>query len=376
MNEERARPTGPGQSVAIRLEGLRKVYGELVAVDDLGLEIRDGEFLTFLGPSGCGKTTTLRMIAGFVIPDGGRVHVHGQDVTDVMPNARNIGMVYQQYALFPHMSVLENVAFGLRVRKVPPEELRRRVQASLELVRLTEFARRLPRTLSGGQQQRVALARALVIEPEVLLLDEPLSNLDAKLRREMQLELRRLQAQLGITTIYVTHDQSEALAMSDRIAVMNQGRLEQIDTPAELYHHPRTAFVAGFIGQANLLDVTVTESSADGVSVVVDQLWGFLAAGDARFEAGGRALAVVRPEAIFLSGEPRDGLIEADVSEVVYGGASLLYRLEMPGGTAVLVETANLPMRVPYRAGMRVSVEIPPEAITLLPGRAASTDGD
>ena len=376
MNEAHLHPSSPGQPFAIRLEGLRKVFGELVAVDDLNLDILEGEFLTFLGPSGCGKTTTLRMIAGFVNPDGGRVHVHGLDVTSVAPNARNIGMVYQQYALFPHMSVFENVAFGLRVRKVAQAELRRRVHASLELVRLSEFAQRLPRTLSGGQQQRVALARALVIEPEVLLLDEPLSNLDAKLRRDMQLELRRLQVQLGITTIYVTHDQSEALAMSDRIAVMNEGHLEQLDTPAELYHHPRTAFVAGFIGQANLLDVTITTSDKDGVSVVVDEQWGFRAAGDSRLEAGERALAVVRPEAIFLSSESGDGLIEAEVSEVVYGGASLLYRLEMPGTTAVLVESANLPMRVPYQAGMRVSVEIPPEAVTLLPGNATSTGDD
>ena len=357
-------PSGPA---AIRLEGLRKVYGGLAAVDDLSLDIAEGEFLTFVGPSGCGKTTTLRMIAGFVIPERGRVHVHGHDLTDVAPNARNIGMVYQQYALFPHMSVFENVAFGLRVRKVPAAELRRRVGASLELVRLAEFAQRLPRTLSGGQQQRVALARALVIEPEVLLLDEPLSNLDAKLRRDMQLELRRLQAQLGITAVYVTHDQSEALAMSDRIAVMNHGRLEQLDTPAELYHHPRTAFVAGFIGQANLLDVKVSGTRGGAVSAAVNEDWGLSATGDRGAEAGERALAVVRPEAVFLFDESGEGRVEAEVSEVVYGGASLLYRLAMPGGTTLLVESANLPMRVPYQAGMRVAVEIPAEAVTLLP---------
>ena len=357
--------SAPGRA-AIRLEGLHKAYGALVAVDNLSLDIAEGEFLTFLGPSGCGKTTTLRMIAGFVIPDRGRVHIHGQDLTDIAPNARNVGMVYQQYALFPHMSVFENVAFGLRVRKIPAAELRRRVDASLELVRLAEFARRLPRTLSGGQQQRVALARALVIEPEVLLLDEPLSNLDAKLRREMQLELRRLQAQLGITAVYVTHDQSEALAMSDRIAVMNHGRLEQLDTPAELYHRPRTAFVAGFIGQANLLDVKITDTQEGFVSASVNESWGIRAVGDTPVEAGERALAVVRPEAVFLFDESSEGRVEADVSEVVYGGASLLYRLAMPGGTTLLVESANLPIRVPYRAGMQVAVEIPAEAVTLL----------
>ena len=366
MNAASAPASVAGQS-AIRLEGLRKVYGELVAVDDLSLDIAEGEFLTFLGPSGCGKTTTLRMIAGFVIPDRGRVHVHGHDLTDVTPNARNIGMVYQQYALFPHMSVFENVAFGLRVRKVPVAELRRRVGASLELVRLGEFAQRLPRTLSGGQQQRVALARALVIEPEVLLLDEPLSNLDAKLRREMQLELRRLQEQLSITAVYVTHDQSEALAMSDRIAVMNHGRLEQLDTPSALYHRPRTAFVAGFVGQANLLEVTITDTQGALVSASVNGDWGIRAAGDTHVGTGEQALAVVRPEAVFLFDESSEGRVEADVSEVVYGGASLLYRLAMPGGTTLLVESANLPMRVPYRPGMRVAVEIPAEAVTLLP---------
>ena len=368
MSAASANISAPGPA-AIRLEGLRKVYGELVAVDHLSLDVSEGEFLTFLGPSGCGKTTTLRMIAGFVIPDGGRVYVHGHDLTDVAPNARNIGMVYQQYALFPHMSVFENVAFGLRVRKIAPAELRRRVGASLDLVRLTEFAKRLPRTLSGGQQQRVALARALVIEPEVLLLDEPLSNLDAKLRRDMQLELRSLQAKLGITAVYVTHDQSEALAMSDRIAVMNHGRLEQLDTPAKLYHHPRTAFVAGFVGQANLLDVGISATQGDSLLAAVNKGWSLRASDDTRFKAGERALAVVRPEAVFLFDESTEDRVEAEVSEVVYGGASLLYRLAMPGGTTLLVESANLPMRMPYRAGMRVAVEIPAEAVTLLPAR-------
>jgi ABC-type Fe3+/spermidine/putrescine transport system ATPase subunit len=196
-------------------------------VDGLSLDVCQGEFLTLLGPSGCGKTTTLRMIAGFVKPDEGRVWLHGEDITEVPPDRRNIGMVYQQYALFPHMSVFENVAFGLRVRKLPTREIRSRVEAALDRVRLRDLTGRLPRTLSGGQQQRVALARALVIEPRVLLLDEPLSNLDAKLRREMQLELRRLQHELAVTTIYVTHDQGEALAMSDRTAVMNRAGLSK-----------------------------------------------------------------------------------------------------------------------------------------------------
>jgi len=225
-----------------------------VAVDDVTLDIEAGEFFALLGPSGCGKTTSLRMIAGFELPDTGRVHVGGRDITDLPVHRREMGMVFQSYALFPHRTVDENVAFGLRMRNVPKSDIERRVAAALALVALTGLEERKPSQLSGGQQQRVALARALVVEPPVLLCDEPLGALDRKLRQQMQFELKELQKRLGVTLVFVTHDQEEALAMSDRIAVMNKGRIEQIGTPTEIYEKPRTRFVADFIGEINLLD--------------------------------------------------------------------------------------------------------------------------
>jgi len=242
-------------SAAIRLEEVTKTFdGKVVAVDAVTLDIRAGEFFSLLGPSGCGKTTSLRMIAGFERPDSGRVHVGGQDITDVPVHRRDMGMVFQSYALFPHRTVAENVAFGLRMRDVPKPEIARRVASALAQVALTGLEERKPGQLSGGQQQRVALARALVIEPRVLLCDEPLGALDRKLRQQMQFELKELQQRLGVTLVFVTHDQEEALAMSDRIAVMNKGRVEQIGAPTEIYERPRTRFVADFIGEINLLD--------------------------------------------------------------------------------------------------------------------------
>jgi ABC-type Fe3+/spermidine/putrescine transport system ATPase subunit len=228
--------------------------GRVVAVDDVTLDIEAGEFFSLLGPSGCGKTTSLRIIAGFERPDSGRVHVGGQDITDIAVHRRDMGMVFQSYALFPHRTVAENVAFGLRMRDVPKPEIARRVEASLAQVALTGLEERRPGQLSGGQQQRVALARALVVEPRVLLCDEPLGALDRKLRQQMQFELKELQRRLGVTLVFVTHDQEEALAMSDRIAVMNKGRVEQIGPPTQIYERPRTRFVADFIGEINLLD--------------------------------------------------------------------------------------------------------------------------
>ena len=228
--------------------------GKVVAVDAVTLDIKAGEFFSLLGPSGCGKTTSLRMIAGFESPDSGRIHVGGQDITDVPVHQRDMGMVFQSYALFPHRTVAENVAFGLRMRAVPKPEIARRVAAALAQVALTGLEERRPGQLSGGQQQRVALARALVIEPRVLLCDEPLGALDRKLRQQMQFELKELQRRLGVTLVFVTHDQEEALAMSDRIAVMNKGRVEQVGAPTEIYERPRTRFVADFIGEINLLE--------------------------------------------------------------------------------------------------------------------------
>ena len=242
-------------SAAIRLDQVTKVFdGKVIAVDQVTLDIAAGEFFSLLGPSGCGKTTSLRMIAGFEMPDSGRVHVGGQDITDVPVHRRDMGMVFQSYALFPHRTVAENVAFGLRMRDVAKPEIARRVAAALAQVALTGLEDRKPGQLSGGQQQRVALARALVVEPRVLLCDEPLGALDRKLRQQMQFELKELQRRLGVTLVFVTHDQEEALAMSDRIAVMNAGRVEQVGAPTEIYERPRTRFVADFIGEINILE--------------------------------------------------------------------------------------------------------------------------
>src|SRR2546430_3124647 len=246
-------------SVAIALEGVSKGFGGAQAVQDVTVAIGEGEFFSLLGPSGCGKTTTLRMIAGFEVPDEGRIVLQGRDVTTVSANRRKVNMVFQQYALFPHMSVYDNVAFGLKVKRVPRSEHAERVNEMLRVVELEGLERRRIRQLSGGQQQRVALARALVNKPAALLLDEPLGALDVKLRKQMQLELKRIQAELGTTFVYVTHDQEEALAMSDRIAVMNDGRVEQVGTPREIYEHPHTAFVADFIGSLNALDLSIDE---------------------------------------------------------------------------------------------------------------------
>src|SRR5213592_3898897 len=254
-------------SAAIGLDGVSKRFGKHPAVDDVTLEIGEGEFFSLLGPSGCGKTTKLRMVAGFELPDAGRIVLKGNDVTEVPANRRPVNMVFQQYALFPHMSVYDNVAFGLKVKRVPRAEHGERVQEMLRVVSLEGLDRRRARQLSGGQQQRVALARALVNRPAALLLDEPLGALDVKLRKQMQLELKRIQTELGTTFVYVTHDQEEALTMSDRIAVMNSGDVEQVGDPKEIYEHPRTPFVADFIGSLNAFDLRIDEL-ADGLAVM------------------------------------------------------------------------------------------------------------
>src|SRR6516165_819099 len=274
--------------------GLVKRYGDFYAVRDVSLSIKDGEFLVLLGPSGCGKTTTLRMVAGFIEPTAGHVKLGGSDVTLLPPWKRNAGMVFQSYALFPHLSVAQNVAFGLEMRKLAKADRDRRAGETLALVRLAGYGARLPRQLSGGQQQRVALARALVIRPDVLLLDEPLSNLDAKLREEMQVELRQIQRTVGTTTILVTHDQSEAMALSDRIVVMNRGGVEQEARPNDIYQHPANAFVADFVGKINVLPATVN----DGALHIGRARW----AGVDR--ADGNASASVRPERITFADQP------------------------------------------------------------------------
>ena len=318
-------------SAAIKLDQVTKTFdGRVMAVDGVTLDIAAGEFFSLLGPSGCGKTTSLRMIAGFEHPDSGRVHVGGRDITDLPVHRRDMGMVFQSYALFPHRTVAENVAFGLRMREVPKPDIERRVAAALAQVALTGFETRKPGQLSGGQQQRVALARALVVEPPVLLCDEPLGALDRKLRQQMQFELKELQKRLGVTLVFVTHDQEEALAMSDRIAVMNGGRVEQVGTPTEIYERPRTRFVADFIGEINIL------------------------------QEGGR-LRALRPEKIRLvaaEGARLSGTVETSN----YLGGSTLLRVRPTTGPSMLVRETH--------AGERAS-RAPGDAVGL-----AWNDGD
>jgi spermidine/putrescine transport system ATP-binding protein len=346
--------TGPhaGQSAdlpAIELVGVVKEFharGEVItAVRTLDLAIDEGEFFSLLGPSGCGKTTTLRMIAGFEEPTRGEIRLHGSDVTGIPPNRRDVNMVFQSYALFPHMSVFENVAFGLRRRNVPKGEITRRVTEMLEIVDLAGRGQRRPRELSGGQQQRVALARALVNRPRALLLDEPLGALDLKLRQMMQVELKRIQREVGITFVYVTHDQGEALTMSDRIAVMNDGRIEHLGTPREIYEHPRTRFVAGFIGTSNLLTGTV--SRVEGGRAIIDvsaeeRIIAPVAAGGAA--AGSRLELTVRPEKIEISmTRPADRgcVLRGTVTEVVYLGTSTNFSVTTTTGADIVVFQQN-----------------------------------
>ncbi len=344
------------ESTVIAIEHVTKRFGAFVAVDDSHFEIRRGEFFSMLGPSGCGKTTTLRMIAGFEQPSEGAIRLEGDDVSRVPPYRRNVNTVFQQYALFPHLNVRANVGFGLRSKKVAKAEIQRRVDEMLEVVRLADFGARRPAQLSGGQQQRVALARALVNYPSALLLDEPLGAHDLKLRQTMQLELKRIQREVGITFVFVTHDQEEALTMSDRIAVMNEGRVEQIGTPEEIYHEPASEFVAGFIGMANLLPASVesrdgaraTARLADGTTVNIAAVPG-LAAGDP-------ATFMVRPERMHLHVGDGEGL-RAEVVDLVFQGPVIRVELALADGTALVAHVGpdeDLPM---LRPGDSVRVE-------------------
>jgi spermidine/putrescine transport system ATP-binding protein len=322
----------------IVLDHVRKEFGNFVAVQSADFSIDRGEFFAMLGPSGCGKTTTLKMIAGFELPTSGRVLLEGVDVSRVPPYRRNVNTVFQQYALFPHMTVADNVAFGPRSKRVSRSECDRRVGEMLEVVRLAEFANRKPSQLSGGQQQRVALARALVNLPSALLLDEPLAALDLKLREAMQLELKRIQREVGITFVFVTHDQGEALTMSDRIAVMSEGVVEQIGTPEEIYNRPASLFVAGFIGSANLLPGTAT--GQDGGDVVVELECGpTVRASPGRQPVNGDPVSVmIRPERLQVAVAPGpDGRsIEGVIRELIFQGASARLQLELGDGTEIV----------------------------------------
>ena len=327
---------GDQRDVVIELVDVEKRFGDAVAVDHVDIAIGRGEFFSLLGPSGCGKTTSLRMIAGFEAPTSGEIRLDGKDVSKVPPYRRNVNTVFQHYALFPHMSIFDNVAFGPRSAKTDKAVVRERVTEMLEVVRLADFAKRRPNQMSGGQQQRVALARALVNYPSALLLDEPLGALDLKLRQAMQLELKRIQREVGITFVYVTHDQEEALTMSDRIAVMNQGLVEQIGTPTEIYDAPRTVFVAGFIGQANLWPAEL-RSQSDGTATVA--ALGAALEGRALERLDGPVTLMVRPERIRVCATPEEAVapcVKLTVSDLVFQGPVVRLAAAAPDGTEVV----------------------------------------
>jgi putative spermidine/putrescine transport system ATP-binding protein len=351
----------------LELIDLSKRYADHVAVSGVSLDVPEGEFLVLLGPSGCGKTTTLRMVAGFVTPSGGRARIGGRDVTDLPPWRRNTGMVFQSYALFPHMTVLENVGFGLEMRKVARTEIATRATEALRLARLDKLGARYPRELSGGQQQRVALARALAIRPDVLLLDEPLSNLDAKLREEVRVEIRELQQRLGLTTVMVTHDQEEALTVADRLVVMADGRVRQVGTQRDLYERPADRFVAGFVGRSTVLEGRVAEPgvflSAGGLRLACD-----------RAEPGPASLAL-RPERLSLDGGTNGGIDDGNavpgrVEVLSYLGPVIEAHVRVTPAERLVVHVANRPGAPVPATGDAVTVSWTREAGLILAGEA------
>lgn len=328
----------------VELVNVVKRFGDFVAVHNVSLEIKDGEFFSMLGPSGCGKTTCLRMIAGFELPSEGDIKIRGKAMGDTPPFRRPVNTVFQNYALFPHMTVFENVAFGLEMQKVPRPEIKTRVKEALEMVRLPQLAERKPRQLSGGQQQRIALARALVNRPQVLLLDEPLSALDLKLRKAMQLELKELQHQVGITFIFVTHDQEEAITMSDRIAVMNEGVVQQVGTPKEIYERPRNRFVADFIGETNFLEGEVLEVDPVKTTVSLGKGISVLARSTDGLSSGQRVTVAIRPEKISLHRNPLpDGVaVPAVLEEAIFIGTDTRYKAKIGDRQHVVARVQNI----------------------------------
>jgi spermidine/putrescine ABC transporter ATP-binding subunit len=357
---------------AVRLERITKRFDQVIAVEALCLVVRRGEYVCLLGPSGCGKTTTLRIVAGFVEPDAGTVFIDGQDVSDRPPNKRNIGMVYQSYALFPHMTVFDNVAFGLRMRRVPAGAIAERVGKALELVRLTGLADRKPGQLSGGQQQRVALARALVLQPAVLLLDEPLSNLDAKLRKRMQLELRALQRTVGITTIHVTHDQEEALTLADTVVILNQGRLEQIGRPREVYAEPRNVFVADFLGKSNFLRgrIATCDRVGEAATFTTDCNEVLTVRDSGALPPGTPAEAFIRPERVALrrpGGPLVENTLSGEVEHVIFTGSTVTIEVRTATGRRMIVDRPSGGPEENFQPGDNVEVVLPHDALRLIP---------
>jgi len=348
----------------LKLTDVTKFYGDTCAVSAMNLTVEKGEFVSLLGPSGCGKTTTLQMVAGFEAVTGGRIELDGKDITHTKANTRGLGIVFQTYALFPHMTVADNVSFGLEMRKMPKAERRDRVAQALALVHLEAHATRYPRALSGGQRQRVALARALVIEPPVLLLDEPLSNLDAKLREEMQFELRHIQRKVGTTTVMVTHDQSEAMSISDRVVVMEAGRATQIDHPHRVYEHPRTRFISTFVGKANLLEGSVVASETSGGRTRVEVGTLTVDVDDVGFRPGASVLLSVRPEKLQL-GEAGTGRLDGEVRERFFLGSQWLYRMSTAVGDLMVLSPND--GRDALDEGQGASIGWPDHCMRLLP---------
>ncbi len=364
----------------LQISGLCKRYGDFVALAPTDLDVARGEFLTLLGPSGSGKTTLLSLIAGLAQPDEGRVLIDGHDVTYGAPYERDIGMVFQNYALFPHMTIEENIAFPLRMRKVPSAEARRRALAALEMVRLPQVAARLPRELSGGQQQRIALARCMVYEPAIILMDEPLGALDKKLRDQMQLEIKRIHRELGTTIVYVTHDQEEAMTMSDRICLMNGGAIEQLGTPADLYFRPHTLFVADFLGESNLLPGRVVQTDGDTLSITLEH--GGLAAGTvtgqaqgngAAFRPGDAATIMLRPQNLRIEPGAVEGALSGRLLDVMVTGSLTKLYLDTgaPGGAAMVAAHPTRREAARYAIGQTVSVSWDAADAVALPRGAA-----
>ena len=347
------------QSPHVSFRNVQKTYdGETLIVRDLNLDIRRGEFLTLLGPSGSGKTTCLMMLAGFETPTGGEIRLDGEVINRVPPYRRNIGMVFQNYALFPHMTVADNLRFPLRVRKLAANEVEARVKRALGMVQLEAFGNRYPQQLSGGQQQRIALARALVFDPQLVLMDEPLGALDKNLRERMQLEIKHIQQNLGITVVFVTHDQSEALTMSDRIAVFNHGVIQQIDAPEALYEYPTNSFVADFIGENNALDGTVVAVAGEECDVRLD-CGTVLRARTGNVGAGGRARIAVRPERVQLAGEGANRL-DATVRELIYLGDQIRLRVELAGKHEFTIKAPISQLDRSLRPGDAIRVGLDP----------------
>ena len=347
--------------VIVRLENLKKHFGDVVAVDDMNLEIEEGEFVTLLGPSGCGKTTTLRMIAGLEMPTSGSLYLEGQDVTYTAPEKRPVNMVFQAYALFPHMTIAENIAFGPMIKKWPKEEIQQGVEDMLKIVRLEGYGTRKPDQLSGGQAQRVALARAMINRPKVLLLDEPLGALDLKLRKAMQLELRGIHERLGVTFVYVTHDQEEAMVMSDRIVLMNEGEIVQIGSPTEMYNFPETEFASRFIGEANLLAGEIRAVTEDHVEVEVDGLVLFAPVRPS-LSPGQKSIVSIRPERVTLFATQEDipeawkNVFLGTVESTIFIGPIARYHVRLSNGQLLLVERATTDGVLSYHPGDQLFV--------------------